>query len=450
MEFLIDLFLQFLNLGLVLGAGIGVLLLLRPLLCRICTPQQRVVLWAVVWLSAYLPWVYALANRLNLLPVTLRTLLVTRTSDFGSYAGELPAILPGRYQSPGLYHLALPGGRLAAVSLSDGVMTTLTVLWAAVALGLLWWCARRSERLERKAHEGRLLSREDPLRRGIPELERETTMIRVCKDLPTSFVLWGGTARETGASYGIYVQEELPPERMRLVLLHEAQHIRLRHCWCKMYLSGVLLYWYNPLMWLGYRCFCRDLELACDRAVLERLDGDDRREYARMLVELGSGRLLWDVPTAFGECDIARRVRAIAAWRPGQQNRNRQAAAWAACLLLGLFLAGGPHDLCRAQDILLAYQREDGGTEAFVQAVEQCVEETGAALEAEEIWCASRWSKGWLPWTGQKEEYLLVQGADGSWYAVGLAWDAKRVSFHGSDPQQLAEAPELAGCIRLV
>ena len=78
------------------------------------------------------------------------------------------------------------------------------------------------------------------------------------------------------------------------------------------------------------------------------------------------------------------------------------------------------------------------------------MEETGAALEAEEIWCASRWSKGWLPWTGQKEEYLLVQGADGSWYAVGLAWDAKRVSFHGSDPQRLAEVPDLAGCTRLV
>lgn len=96
-----------------------------------------------------------------------------------------------------------------AVPLSDGVMTTLTVLWAAVTLGLAWWCAQRTAALERKAHEGRLLSWEDPLRRGIPELERETTMIRVCKDLPTSFVLWGGTARETGASYGIYVQEEL-------------------------------------------------------------------------------------------------------------------------------------------------------------------------------------------------------------------------------------------------
>lgn len=450
MEFWISMFLQYINLGLVLGAEIGLLLLLRPLLCRICTPQQRVVLWTVVWFSAYLPWAYALVNQLNLLPVTLRTLLVTRTGNFGAQAGKLPAILPGEYQSPGLYHLALPGGRLVPVPLSSGVMTALLVLWAAGTLGLAWWCARRSERLERQAHEGRLLSREDPLRRGIPELERETTMIRVCKNLPTSFVLWGGTARETGASYGIYVQEELPPERMRLVLIHEAQHIRLRHCWCKLYLSGVLLYWYNPLMWLGYRYFCRDMELACDRAVLERLDGDGRREYARMLVEMGSGRLLWEVPTAFGECDIARRVRAIAAWKPSCRSRNRQAASWAVCLLLGLFLVGGPHDLCRSQDILLAYQREGGGTQAFVQAVERSVEETGSALEAEEIWCARRWSQGRLPWTGQEEEYLLVQGADGSWYAMGLSWDAKRVSFRGTGLQRLAEAPDLTGCTRLV
>ena len=156
------------------------------------------------------------------------------------------------------------------------------------------------------------------------------------------------------------------------------------------------------------------------------------------------------MPTAFGECDIARRVRAIAAWKPGRQRRSRQGAAWAVCLLLGLFLAGGPHDLCRAQDILLAYQREDGGAEGFVQAVEQCAAETGAALEAEEIWCAGRWSQGRLPWTGQREEYLLVQGADGSWYALELAWDAKRVSFRGSAPRPLAETPDLAGCTRLV
>ena len=82
--------------------------------------------------------------------------------------------------------------------------------------------------------------------------------------------------------------------------------------------------------------------------------------------------------------------------------------------------------------------------------MERSAEEKGSALEAEEIWCASRWSQGRLPWTGQKEEYLLVQDADGSWYAIGLAWDVKRVSFWGTEPQRLEEAPDLAGCTRLV
>ena len=37
----------------------------------------------------------------------------------------------------------------------------------------------------------------------------------------------------------------------------------------------------GPLIWLGYKYFCRDLELACDAAVLKELEPEERREYAR-------------------------------------------------------------------------------------------------------------------------------------------------------------------------
>lgn len=54
----------------------------------------------------------------------------------------------------------------------------------------------------------------------------------------------------------------------------------------------------------------RDMELACDQRTLDQLEPEQRKEYAKTLVELGAGRRLWEAPLCFGECDGALRVRA--------------------------------------------------------------------------------------------------------------------------------------------
>lgn len=51
----------YLNLGLWCGMVMGILLLLRPVLCRLLTPGQRVFLWGVAWvgglrLSCFRSW----------------------------------------------------------------------------------------------------------------------------------------------------------------------------------------------------------------------------------------------------------------------------------------------------------------------------------------------------------------------------------------------------------
>lgn len=72
----------------------------------------------------------------------------------------------------------------------------------------------------------------------------------------------------------ICLQEELSPQRRELVLRHEWSHIRLNHGWMKSWACGaLLLFWWNPILWAAYRCFCRDLELACDEKTLEGLHG---------------------------------------------------------------------------------------------------------------------------------------------------------------------------------
>ena len=45
----LTIFLNHLNAGLALGVVLAVLILLRPLLLRLLTPQQRVAVWYVAW-----------------------------------------------------------------------------------------------------------------------------------------------------------------------------------------------------------------------------------------------------------------------------------------------------------------------------------------------------------------------------------------------------------------
>ena len=44
---------QIFNLGLYLGLVMGVLILLRPVLCRLLTPGQRTFLWGTAWVVGF-------------------------------------------------------------------------------------------------------------------------------------------------------------------------------------------------------------------------------------------------------------------------------------------------------------------------------------------------------------------------------------------------------------
>ena len=104
-------------------------------------------------------------------------------------------------------------------------------------------------------------------------------------------------------------------------------------------LSGPVPALVQPLLWLAYRLFCRDVEAACDQAVIRPLGREDTARYAATLLHLGcrSG-FPAAVPLAFGTEDTKGRIRAVLSYR--------RPALWlilataAACLAAGLFLLG--------------------------------------------------------------------------------------------------------------
>ena len=46
------------------------------------------------------------------------------------------------------------------------------------------------------------------------------------------------------------------------------------------------VHWCNPLLWYAFDQVQNDLEALCDQRVLERLEGEDRRDYGRILLSM--------------------------------------------------------------------------------------------------------------------------------------------------------------------
>jgi len=111
----------------------------------------------------------------------------------------------------------------------------------------------------------------------------------------------------------IYLPYNIKPSDMPYVLAHETAHIsRGDHITKVIAFSLLSLYWFNPLVWIAYVTFCRDVELACDEKVIKTLDTDGRRSYSYALLNCSVKRNSFaGCPVAFGETDVRRRVSGV-------------------------------------------------------------------------------------------------------------------------------------------
>lgn len=277
------------NNGIFIGFCAGAMLLLRPIFCRMFTAQQRVVLW-----FSCVGWYYLEHHITNgyrdlfpslQLPLYLRDLIVNQT--------WLNSV--NDYKKRGPYYIDL-----SEVPYLDNVYVVFLCL-------IFLWVLYRSLQINQLKSLGVYIPKDDPWIKSANTEPDAINHVYVVEGLSTSFVdCWNN----------IFLQTTYAPERMYHIFLHEAEHIRLRHTYFKLVFSVLLLlYWWNPLLWLSFRYMVQDMELACDSAVLAQLKPEERTEYAKTLVELGCGRQLWTQPLCFGECDAEIRVKAALKWK---------------------------------------------------------------------------------------------------------------------------------------
>lgn len=94
-------------------------------------------------------------------------------------------------------------------------------------------------------------------------------------------------------TYGIFNPKIVFPRNMNFddtdslghILRHEYIHIRnFDNLWKIVVMTAVCIHWFNPLAWVMWRCFNRDMELACDQDAVRGMGKTGRAAYAMTLL----------------------------------------------------------------------------------------------------------------------------------------------------------------------
>lgn len=111
----------------------------------------------------------------------------------------------------------------------------------------------------------------------------------------------------------IYLPSNMNAITMEPVIAHEKAHLaRHDHWWKPLGFLILAAHWFNPLCWVAYVLLCRDIELACDEKVIQKMDLDGKKNYSAALLECSiQRRLITICPLDFGEISVKERVKNV-------------------------------------------------------------------------------------------------------------------------------------------
>lgn len=114
----------------------------------------------------------------------------------------------------------------------------------------------------------------------------------------------------------IYLSTELSEKEQEYIILHEKFHIRrYDHIIKVIAYVALCIHWFNPLVWLSYVLFCKDMEMSCDEAVIKKMGENIKADYSASLLALSKRHYVIGIPVDFGEGDTKGRIRNLARFR---------------------------------------------------------------------------------------------------------------------------------------
>ena len=275
-----SLFWQVVRLSLTAGWMILVLLALRPLLKK--APRRfSCLLWGLVAVRLALP--FSFESRVSMVPqAAAAPQKIAQALNPGQMNWVSPAALAAN---------PLPAAEAAAPAFSPASLIPLA--WGLGIAAMLLYAAVSYFRLSRQ------------VRLSAPAGKR----VYRCDTISTPFIL--GIVNPK-----IFLPSDLDERTAVSVLAHEQAHLRRGdHLWKPLGYVLLSIYWFNPLCWVAYFLFCRDVEQACDEAVIERMDTQQKKDYSAALLACAAPNRIQVCPLAFAEVGVKQRIAGVLNYR---------------------------------------------------------------------------------------------------------------------------------------
>ncbi|MBQ7965767.1 MAG: hypothetical protein IJ331_06775 [Ruminococcus sp.] len=115
----------------------------------------------------------------------------------------------------------------------------------------------------------------------------------------------------------IYLNSSMSKRDMKLIIAHERTHIKHGdNIWKPLGFILLSIYWFNPLCWVSYFLFVKDIELFCDESVVKTLSKKGKKNYSYALLSCSTNKNMVTVcPLAFAENSVKLRVRNILGYK---------------------------------------------------------------------------------------------------------------------------------------
>lgn len=264
-------FIKILNLSITASFLIVAVILLRQLFCK--APKWiRYILWSAVALRLMIP--FSFESSLSILPNAQKIDTTSTTST--SYIAPVA-------QQAGSSQVGQTASGMSA-------MDILSFIWIAGVVAMLVYMTVSLMRVHFQVRESVKLH----------------DNIYICDHIGSPFVLGFFRPR-------IYLNSGVSKEDAKYIIAHEQTHIRHFDNVFKP-LAFVLLsvYWFNPLCYIAYALFVKDIELFCDESVIKTLDADGKKNYSAVLLQCGlSTKGISRCPLAFSEGNLKHRIKSV-------------------------------------------------------------------------------------------------------------------------------------------
>ena len=273
-------FLQVARLSLTAGWMILVLLALRPLLKK--APRRfSCLLWGLVAVRLALP--FSFESRVSMVPqAAAAPQKIAQALNPGQVMWVNPAALAAN---------PLPAAQAAPPAFSPASLIPL--VWGLGIAAMLLYAAISYFRLYRQ------------VRISAPAGKR----VYRCDTISSPFIL--GVFHPK-----IYLPSDLDQQSTPSVLAHEQAHLRRGdHLWKPLGYVLLSIYWFNPLCWVAYFLFCRDVEQACDEAVIASMNPQQKKDYSAALLACAAPNRMQVCPLAFAEVGVKQRIAGVLNYR---------------------------------------------------------------------------------------------------------------------------------------